>query len=112
MHVLACRAGVSRAGVRNDGSSGSCVHDGPAMAAFELGARGVVQATVFDACGVIGTMLDIPYSAWPGCSNGMRGVWTCVHALSAMMMTWVTDSMYALGRLVTDVRRVHALSDI
>jgi len=37
---------------------------------FELGDRGVVQAIVEDACGVVSTALSIPNHAWPGWSNG------------------------------------------
>lgn len=40
------------------------------MASFELGPNGVVQGTTTDTSGVIGTTLEIPYSAWPGWSNG------------------------------------------
>ena len=37
---------------------------------FELGERVTVQATISDGCGVVGTDLQIPYSAWPGWSSG------------------------------------------
>ena len=37
---------------------------------FDLADRGIVQGTFSDGCGVIGSALSIPNSAWPGWSNG------------------------------------------